>query len=133
VARGIEEGDPLAARQLDVIGADVLGDPARLAGDDVGLPDVVEQRSLAVVDVAHDGYHRRPRDQLIRALLGLAQLALGGVFILPHRLESEGRRDQLDLVEVQPLVHRHHQPQLLERELDDLGSGNLHAPSELRY
>ena len=43
VTRGIEEGDLLPARQLDVIGADVLGDTAGFARDDVRLADVVEQ------------------------------------------------------------------------------------------
>ena len=54
VARGVEERDLLAAL-LDLVGADVLGDAAGLAGDHVGVADLVEQRGLAVVDVAHDG------------------------------------------------------------------------------
>ena len=57
MARGVEEGDG-AAVDLDGIGADVLGDAARLAGDDVGVADIVEQRGLAVVDVAHDDNDR---------------------------------------------------------------------------
>ena len=44
----------LPVRQRDVVGADVLRDAAGLAGDDVRLADVVEERRLAVVDVAHD-------------------------------------------------------------------------------
>ena len=44
---------------LDLVGADVLGDAARLTGDDVGVADLVEQRRLAVVDVAHDRDDRR--------------------------------------------------------------------------
>ena len=51
---------------LDLVGADVLGDAAGLAGDDVGLADRVEQRRLAVVDVAHDGDDRRPRHEVAR-------------------------------------------------------------------
>ncbi len=50
-----------AGRHLDLIGADMLGDAARLAGRDIGRAQRVEQRRLAVIDVAHDGHHRRPR------------------------------------------------------------------------
>ena len=60
VAGRVDEGDLLAVA-LDLVGADVLGDAAGLAGDHIGLADGVEQRRLAVVDVAHDGDHRRTR------------------------------------------------------------------------
>ena len=40
---------------FDLVGADVLGDATGLAGDDVGVADLVEELRLAVVDVAHDG------------------------------------------------------------------------------
>ena len=46
---------------VHVVGADVLGDAARLARRHLWCADVVEQRGLAVVDVAHDGDHRRTR------------------------------------------------------------------------
>ena len=46
---------------LDVVRADVLGDAAGFAGGHLGAADVVEQRGLAVVDVAHDRDHRRTR------------------------------------------------------------------------
>jgi hypothetical protein len=42
-----------------LIGADMLRDAAGLARDDIGLADRVEQRGLAVVDMAHDRDHRR--------------------------------------------------------------------------
>ena len=58
VARGVEEGDRLLL-VVDLVGADVLGDAAGLAGGDLGLADRVQQRGLAVVDVAHDRDHRR--------------------------------------------------------------------------
>ena len=50
----------LSAR-LHLIGADMLGDAAGLAGDHIRAADRVEQRGLAVVDVAHDRDHRRAR------------------------------------------------------------------------
>ena len=60
VARGVEEGD-LPAVVVHLVGADVLGDAAGLARRDLGGADRVEERRLAVVDVAHHRDHRRAR------------------------------------------------------------------------
>ena len=74
VARGVEESDGLVAA-LDRVGADVLGDAARFARGDVRLADGVEQRGLAVIDMAHEGDDRRTRLQLGgRDRLGLGRL-----------------------------------------------------------
>ncbi len=51
----------LAVRRGHLIGADVLGDAAGFARDDVGMADRVEQRRLAVIDMAHDRDDRRAR------------------------------------------------------------------------
>ena len=58
VAGGVDEGERPAVLD-DLVGADVLGDAAGLAGDHVGVADLVEELGLAVVDVAHDGDDRR--------------------------------------------------------------------------
>ena len=71
VARRIDEGDLLAAfGRGDLIGADMLGDAAGFAGHHVGMAERVEQRGLAVIDVAHDGDDGRTR------------LDVGGIFHL---------------------------------------------------
>ena len=75
MARGIQEGDR-AAVDLNGVGADVLGDAAGLAGDDVGVADVVEQRGLAVVDVAHDHHDRGARLQILRRVRVVVDQAL---------------------------------------------------------
>ena len=95
-----------ARRRGHLVGADVLGDPAGLAGGDVGLADAVEQGRLAVVDVAHDGHDRRPRpQQLVPVLVVLfgevPGLELG--FFLLARLDqahvgADLGREQLDHV-----------------------------------
>ena len=59
---GRVDEDDLAPVLLDVIGADVLRDAARFLLGDVGQANGVEQRRLAVIDVAHDGDHRRALD-----------------------------------------------------------------------
>ena len=71
----------------DLVGADVLGDAAGLARGDLGLADRVEQRRLAVVDVAHDRDDGRALDEVV-------------VGVVERRLESVvvGGVDDLDLL-----------------------------------
>src|SRR5690606_31835142 len=99
-----------------VVGTDVLGDAARLASGDAGAADVVQQRGLAVVDVAHDGDHRRARDLLTAGFRDLRdQLALGVVALGADRLVAELLGDQ----------HR-------RVVIDGLGDGGHHAHLEQR-
>src|SRR5919202_1241214 len=86
VTRGVDEGDrALLALQLglDLVGADVLGDAAGLARHHVGVADGVQQLRLPVVDVTHDGHHRRTGLPVLLVALvtegeveGLEQLAV---------------------------------------------------------
>jgi hypothetical protein len=119
VARGVEEGDRLAAL-VDLVGADVLGDATGLAGDDLGLADRVEQRRLAVVDVAHDRDDRRALDEVgrrrRRASSSLVLLGDGDDLDLLVELVGE----QLDRLVGERLRERRHLAQAHEL-LDDLG------------
>jgi hypothetical protein len=83
VARRVEEDDPTAVLR-DLAGADVLGDAAALAGRHGRRPDGIEEAGLAVVDVAHDGHDRSPRDEVGRVVLGEELLlgCLGGSALL---------------------------------------------------
>src|SRR5713101_296781 len=74
MAGRIDEAD-LAPVNIDHVGADMLRDTAGFLRGDVGMADSVEQRSLAVVDMAHHGHDRRT---------GLG-LTLGRLFILLDR------------------------------------------------
>ena len=65
VAGRVDEGDRLAV-VLDLVGANVLRDAAALALDDVGLADAVQERGLAVIDVAQDRDDRRARHEVFR-------------------------------------------------------------------
>ena len=86
VAGGVEKGERSAFGR-DVVGADVLGDAARLSASHVGASYPVEQGGLSVVDVAHDGHHRRPRSELpIFGLRGRDDLLFQCVLV-----ESAGR------------------------------------------
>ena len=68
VARRVEKHDAAAA-DVDVIGADVLRDTAGLAFGDPRFANGVEQRRLAVIDVAHDGDDGCPRLDVLRPRL----------------------------------------------------------------
>ena len=107
VAGRVEEGDLFAA-VADLVGADVLGDAAGLAGGDLGLADRVQQRGLAVVDVAHDRDDRRALDQVLLGVLEdrLDLDVVGGVDDLDLLVELVG--EHLDRVVGERLRERRH-------------------------
>ncbi len=79
VARRVDEADRLLAR-VNLIRADVLGDSSCLAGDHLGRANGVEQRSLPVINVAHD---RDDRGALLQVCIlifedDLLDLLVGG-------------------------------------------------------
>ena len=78
---------------VDLVGADVLGDAAGLARGHLGLADGVQQRGLAVVDVAHDRDHRRAVGQggVVVVVLRLGLDLVGGVHDLDLLLEGVGQ------------------------------------------
>ena len=85
------------------------------------VADRVEQRRLAVIDVAHDRNDRPARDQVLR-IGGL--VALGGDFLLEAAgldFRAKARGQRLGHVEIDRGVDGHHQAaieQRLERVLD---------------
>ena len=78
VTRRVDEHDLLAVL-LDVIRADVLRDAAGFVLRHVGQPDRIQQRSFAVIDVAHDGDHGRT---LLAILIDFGLLDLVRGFLL---------------------------------------------------
>ena len=107
VAWRVEERDP-AAGVLDLVGADVLRDAARLGLDDGRLADRVEQRRLAVVDVTHDRDHGRPRGEVFLGVLVRLRLELLVGCVLDRDLTLQLGGDQLDLVVGNRLRRRPH-------------------------
>ena len=135
VAGGVDEGDQLAV-VVDLVGADVLGDPAGLAGHDVGLADPVQEERLAVVDVAHDGHDRRagPEQGLVLLLvvevlgLQLRFLLLAGVDEADVGVQLGG--EQLDHVVRQGLGGGDHLA-LLEEEPHHVGARAVELRAQL--
>ncbi len=123
----------------DLVGADVLGDATGLAGDHVGVADLVEQLGLAVVDVAHDGDDRRADgpglvgvvvDVVVdvEQLLELDLLLLAGVDEADLGADLGG--EQLDHVVGERLGGRDHLA-LLHEEADHVGRGAVQLGAEL--
>ena len=130
VARRVEEGDTAVRGRVHLIGSDVLRDSAELALGDLGGSDGVEQRRLAVVDVAHDGHHGRPRTALGRIRLFLLE-------DLPFErpdldVEMEPVRDEPGRRRVEHLVDRGHDAEL-EQRLDDLDRLPPHGGCQLAH
>ena len=104
----------------------MLGDAAGLAGHDVGVADGVEQRGLAVVDVAHDGHHRRPRLQILGPIRHVEQAFLDvGLRDAVDRVAELGG-DQFGGVGVDHVAGLHDLA-LLHEELDDVDRALGHA------
>ena len=131
MAWGIEEGDQLAIRRLHLVGADVLGDAAGFARDDAGLPDRIQKRGFAVVDVAHDRDDRRARQQGVVGILhGVDDLLDVGIGHADS-LVAEFLDHQFGGVGVDGLVHRDHHAHLHER-LDHVGRAFGHPVGKFR-
>ena len=130
MARGIEEGDGLAL-DLHLIGADVLGDAAGLAGGNVCVADIVEKARLAVVDVTHDNDDRRAGLELVGAVLVIVdELFLDRDDDFLFDLAAELFSDKGRGVEVDHLGEGSHHA-VFHQALDDLRAGLLHAARQL--
>ena len=77
-------GQLVAQARLDHIGADVLSDAAGLTRGNLGVPDVVKQRGLAMVDMTHDRYDRCARNLFAAFLLLIRQKHLGSDCLPGH-------------------------------------------------
>ena len=136
VARRVDERDPVVV-PVDLVGADVLGDAAGLAGHDVGRADAVEQQRLAVVDVAHDGDDRRARPLVGLVLLVLLLEVAGqqlGLLLLAGvdqaHVGADLGREELDHVVGQRLG-RHDHLALQQQEADDVAGAAVELGPEV--
>jgi hypothetical protein len=65
---------------VDQVGADVLGNAAGFARGDPRVADDIEQGGFAVIDMAHDGDHRRPVASSFCGIVRLGGLQNGLLF-----------------------------------------------------
>ena len=124
VTGSVEEGDLAAVLEFHVVGSDVLSDAAGLACNDVGVADVVEQRSLTVVDVPHDGHDRSALHEVFGVVLLFDD---GFLHFGRNKLGGEAKLfgHHFDGLLVEALVDGHHDADAHARS-DDLRDGNVH-------
>src|SRR5712692_2776618 len=127
LARRVQEGH-LPVRGRHLIGTDMLRDPAELLFGDLRLPDGVQERCLAVVDVAHHRDHRRAQRELTRIEVFLVDDVTFhrtdfdvDVELVGHELGGRG---------VEQLVERRHHTEIDER-LDHFARFPAHLLGEL--
>ena len=130
MAGSVDEGDRLAAGRDDLIGADMLGDAACLARNDVGVADGVEQRRLAVIDMAHDGDDRRARNGRAFLVGTIEQAFLDVGFGDPLDRMAHFLGDELRRVGVEHVGQRHHAA-LAHQELNHVDRALGHAVGQL--
>ena len=99
VARRIHKRDG-AAFLVDLVGADVLRDAAAFAAGHVDADDLVQQRRLAVVDVAEEGDHRSTGLERLGGVLlrfdGREELVLDIHLLAQFDLDAELDGQQVD-------------------------------------
>src|SRR5271165_1039935 len=130
VARGVNERDRLAV-VLDLVGADVLGDAAALALHNIGFADAVQERRLAMVDMAQDRDDRGAGFEVFRCVPGgerVQQFILRGACVNDLQLDAKFHGEHERHIVVQTgvdgrhLAHRHQlSQQVIGLDADRLG------------
>ena len=133
---GVSMNVTLPPSTIDHVGTDVLGDAAGLAGHDVGVADLVEQRGLAVVDVTHDGDDRSARDlQRLVVVVAVVEHRLQLELFLLTGLDQQQVGADLEREQLHLLVGQRHRGgdhlAVLQQEADDVGRGAVQLRSEL--
>ena len=130
VARGVDEGDLAAGGRGHLVGADMLGDAAGFARRHLGGANGVEQRRLAVIDVAHDRHDRGTRHQRTR-IVGDVEESLFHVG-LRHAFDGVAQflGQQLGGIGVDHVVDLRHMA-LFHQQLDHIHPALGHAVGEL--
>ena len=130
MARCIQEGDLLSVG-FHLIRTDMLGDTACFGGGDMGRTDLIQQRGFPMVNVTHNGNHRRTIFQIFRFVFHIGkQFFLFGYLHFNRCTEFFG--DDGGCIDVQILVdggHHAHGHQLH----DNVGSLFAQLTGQILY
>ena len=136
MTRGVDERDFVPAIGDHLVGADVLGDAAGFARHHVCVTDLVEQRGLTVIHVAHHGDDRRTRSlQGLVVVVAVVEQRLEFHFFLLAGVDQQQIGSNLERKELHLLVGEGHccgdHFAVVQQEPNDVGSGAVQLGSEL--
>ena len=131
MTRRIQERDATPVRKFHVISADMLRDTTRLAGDDVRVADIIQQRGLTVVHVSHHGHDRWTGHPILLVILFLIRVdRLHDIRAHVLGLETELLRHDINRLRIQTLVDGNHDTDAHARA-DDLRNRDVHHIREV--
>ena len=116
--------------QLHIVSTDVLGNTTSFTSNHVGVADMVEQRSLTMVNVTHHRYDRSARDQIVLIIL----LLCDGILYLSRNIfggKAKLVSHDVDGLCIQTLIDRHHDTDA-HTSTDNLVDTHVHHGSQLR-
>ena len=117
MTRSVQKGNRAVLR-INPVRAYMLGNAARFAGCNVGLPQVIKQRRLAVIDMTHDRNHWRSPRLGTRFLLYANQIILWVLGVYCNRSVPNLLYDQNPRVLVKNLIDRYHRSHIHQRFYD---------------
>ena len=129
VTGGVDERYLRAVRPGDLIGANMLSDAAGLPGDDIGVPDRVEQRRLAMIDMTHDRHDRRAWHEMFAAVCRIEEPFLDIGLGDPFHGVTEFLGDELRRVGIDHIGDFRHLA-LFHQKFDDIDATLRHAAGE---
>src|ERR1700730_3335595 len=129
VTGSVDERYLRTVRRDDLIGANVLRDAASLPGDDIGMTDRVEQRSLAMIDMTHDRHDRGARHKIFAGVRRIEEPFLDIGLGNPLHGVAEFLGDELRRVGIDHIGDFRHLA-LLHQKLDDIDATLRHAAGE---
>ena len=132
VSRCIEEGNLPAVAEDHIVGSDVLCDTSGLSCDYIGLADVVEQGSLAMVNVSHHGDNRRPCHEIFLPVrLAVLIDFIGELGSHEFDLVSEFLCYEHESLGIEPLVDGDHKSEVQAGSDDLVDRSVVHQGGEI--
>ena len=109
MTRCIQESNTTAVRQLHIISTNMLSDTTRFTGNHIRITDIIQQRSLTMVNVSHHRNNRWTRNPIFFVIFIFICLdCFNYISTYIFRLETELFSNNINCFSIQTLVDRNH-------------------------